>query len=56
MTMSEGTPRRVSLAEARAVRISRSEVAAAYEHARLRYELAETIRARRQELGWSQRQ
>ena len=54
--MSEATPRRVSLAEARASRIHRPEVAAAYEHARLRYELAEAIRARREELGWSQRQ
>jgi len=37
-------------------RIHRSEAAAAYEQARLRYELAEAIRARREELGWSQRQ
>jgi ribosome-binding protein aMBF1 (putative translation factor) len=56
MTMEEGTPRRVSLAEARAARIHRPEVAAAYEQTRLRYELAEAIRARREELGWSQRQ
>jgi ribosome-binding protein aMBF1 (putative translation factor) len=56
MTVSPSTPRRVSLAEARAARIGRPEVAAAYEQARLRYELAEAIRARREELGWSQRQ
>jgi len=43
--MSEATPRRVSLAEAREARIHRPEVAAAYEQARLRYELAEAIRA-----------
>jgi HTH-type transcriptional regulator / antitoxin HipB len=56
MTMSQATPRRVSLAEARAARIHRPEAAAAYVQARLRYELAEAIRARREELGWSQRQ
>jgi len=54
--MSQEAPRRTSLAEARAARIHRPEVAAAYEQARLRHELAETIRARREELGWSQRQ
>jgi ribosome-binding protein aMBF1 (putative translation factor) len=56
MTMSGATPRRVGLAEAREARIHRPEVAAAYEQSRLRYELAEAIRARREELGWSQRQ
>jgi ribosome-binding protein aMBF1 (putative translation factor) len=56
MTMSQVTPRRVSLTEAREARIHRPEAAAAYEQARLRYELAEAIRARREELGWSQRQ
>jgi ribosome-binding protein aMBF1 (putative translation factor) len=54
--MSETTPRRVSLAETREARIHRPEAAAAYEQARLSYELAEAIRARREELGWSQRQ
>ena len=54
--MSQATPRRVSLAEAREARIHRPEAAAAYEQARLRYELAEAIRARREELGGSQRQ
>jgi HTH-type transcriptional regulator/antitoxin HipB len=56
MTMSQPTRRRVSLAKAREARIHRPEAAAAYEQARLRYELAEAIRARREELGWSQRQ
>jgi HTH-type transcriptional regulator/antitoxin HipB len=56
MTMSQATPRRVNLAEAREARIHRPEAAAAYEQARLRHELAEAIRARREELGWSQRQ
>lgn len=54
--MSQASPRRTSLAEARAARIHRPEVAAAYEATRLRYELAEAIRIRREELGWSQRQ
>jgi HTH-type transcriptional regulator/antitoxin HipB len=56
MTMSEATPRRLRLAGAREARIHRPEAAAAYEQVRLRYELAEAIRARREELGWSQRQ
>jgi HTH-type transcriptional regulator / antitoxin HipB len=56
MAMSEDPPRRTSLAEARQARINRPEAAAAYEQARLRFELAEAIRARREELGWSQRQ
>jgi len=56
MTMSHDVPRRASLAEARAVRIGRPEVAAGYERARLRFELAGAVRVRREELGWSQRQ
>jgi HTH-type transcriptional regulator / antitoxin HipB len=56
MTMSRDAPRRISLAEARAAWAGRPEAAAAYEQARLRFELAEAIRARREELGWSQRQ
>jgi HTH-type transcriptional regulator/antitoxin HipB len=56
MTMSGTAARRTSLAEARAARIGRPEAAAAYEQARLRFELAEAIRSRREELGWSQRQ
>jgi HTH-type transcriptional regulator / antitoxin HipB len=56
MTMSQGVPRRTTVAEAREARIHRPEVAAAYEQAKLRYELAEAVRTRREELGWSQRQ
>jgi HTH-type transcriptional regulator / antitoxin HipB len=56
MTMSQDAPRRTRLAEGRQARIGRPEAAAAYEQARLRYELAEAIRSRREELGWSQRQ
>jgi HTH-type transcriptional regulator/antitoxin HipB len=56
MTMSEESPRRVRLAEARQARTGRPEVASAYEATRLRYELAEAVRIRREELGWSQRQ
>jgi HTH-type transcriptional regulator / antitoxin HipB len=47
---------RTRLAEARQARINRPEVAAAYEQTRLRYELGEAVRLRREELGWSQRQ
>ena len=54
--MSQDAPRRTRLADARQVRMDRPEVAAAYEQTRLRYELAETVRLRREELGWSQRQ
>ena len=54
--MSQDPQQRVGLAEARAARIHRPEAAAAYEQSRLRYQLAEAIRARREELGWSQRQ
>jgi HTH-type transcriptional regulator/antitoxin HipB len=54
--MSQDATRRVSLAEARAARAGRPEVKAAYEQARLRFELADAVRARREELGWSQRQ
>jgi HTH-type transcriptional regulator / antitoxin HipB len=56
MTMSEDTSRRTRLAEVRQARIGRPEAAAAYEATRLRYELAEAVRIRREELGWSQRQ
>jgi len=56
MTVSQDESRRVSLAEARAARAGRPEVAAAYEQARLRFELAEAVRVRREELGLSQRQ
>src|SRR5262249_59381613 len=47
---------RAGLAEGGEARIHRREAGAAYEQARRRYELAEAIRARREELGWSQRQ
>jgi HTH-type transcriptional regulator / antitoxin HipB len=56
MMMSQATSGRVSLAEAREARLHRPEVAGAYERCRLRYELAEAVRTRREELGWSQRQ
>ena len=36
--------------------MDRPEAAGAYAQTRLRYELAETVRLRREELGWSQRQ
>jgi HTH-type transcriptional regulator / antitoxin HipB len=54
--MSEEARRHTTLAEARAARIDNRDAAAAYEQARLRYELADAIRARREELGLSQRQ
>jgi ribosome-binding protein aMBF1 (putative translation factor) len=56
VTMSQNEPRRVGLAEARAARAGRPEVSVAYEQARLRFELAEAVRSRREELGLSQRQ
>lgn len=54
--MSQEARRRVSLAEARAERIDRPAVRAEYEQTRLRFELAEAIRTRREEMGLSQRQ
>lgn len=45
-----------TLAETRAARMGRPAVAEAYEQARMRFELAEAVRGRREELGWSQRQ
>jgi len=48
--------RRAPLSEARAARMDRPEAAEAYRQAQLRFELAETVRLRREELGWSQRQ
>lgn len=47
---------RVTLAKAKTARIERPGVAEAYEAAQMRFELAEVVRARREELGWSQRQ
>ncbi len=43
-------------AEARAARMERPAAAEAYEQTRLRFELAEAVRSRREELGLSQRQ
>jgi HTH-type transcriptional regulator / antitoxin HipB len=54
--MSGPAGRRATLAEARAARTTRPEAARAYDHARIRFELAETVRLRREEVGWSQRQ
>ena len=54
--MSQAISRRARLAEGRQARIDRPEVTAAYEQARLRYVLADAVRLRREELGWSQRQ
>jgi HTH-type transcriptional regulator / antitoxin HipB len=54
--MSGSEAPHTSLAAARTTRISRPEAAEAYEQARLRFELAEAVRNRREELGWSQRQ
>lgn len=54
--MSGPRQRRAGLAETRAARMDRPEAIEAYEQTRLRFELAETVRLRREELGWSQRQ
>ena len=54
--MSEHAGKRTRLADATTARIHSPAAAAAYEQATLRFELAEAIRARREELGWSQRQ
>jgi len=54
--MTEEARRHTSLAKARSARMDNRDAAAAYEQARLRYELADAIRARREELGLSQRQ
>jgi HTH-type transcriptional regulator / antitoxin HipB len=45
-----------TLAEARSARNERPTAAKAYERTRLRFELAEAVRTRREELGLSQRQ
>ena len=54
--MSGSARQRTTLAEARAARMERPAAAEAYEQASLRFELAETVRSRREELGLSQRQ
>src|SRR5260221_13003479 len=56
MTMTEHAGNRTRLADARTARIHSPAAAAAYEQATLRFELAEAIRTRREELGWAQRQ
>ena len=54
--MSGSADQHATLAETRAARIERPAAAEAYEQARLRFQLAEAVRSRREELGWSQRQ
>jgi HTH-type transcriptional regulator / antitoxin HipB len=48
--------RHTTLPQARAARRDRPAAAEAYEQTRLRFELAEAVRTRREELGLSQRQ
>ncbi|WP_053616804.1 helix-turn-helix domain-containing protein [Nocardiopsis sp. NRRL B-16309] len=49
------SPRRTTLSELKSSeRFERPAVREAYELTRLRFELAETVRLRREELGWSQ--
>jgi HTH-type transcriptional regulator / antitoxin HipB len=54
--VNSSSHQRATLAEVRAARMERPAAAEAYEQARLRFELAEAVRSRREELGWSQRQ
>jgi HTH-type transcriptional regulator / antitoxin HipB len=54
--MTHSAQQRTTLAEARAARMGRPAAAEAYEQTRLRFELAEAVRSRREELGLSQRQ
>jgi HTH-type transcriptional regulator/antitoxin HipB len=54
--VSRSAQQRTTLAEARAARMGRPAAAEAYEQARLRSELAQAVRSRREELGLSQRQ
>ncbi len=54
--MSGSAHQHATLAETRAARMGRPAAAEAYEHGRLRFELAEAVRSRREELGLSQRQ
>ncbi len=54
--MSDPGVQRTRLAGIRETRMNKPEVAEAYARTRLRFELAEVVRARREELGWSQRQ
>jgi HTH-type transcriptional regulator/antitoxin HipB len=54
--MSGSARPHATLAETRAARMERPAAAEAYEQARLRFELAEAVRSRREQLGLSQRQ
>jgi HTH-type transcriptional regulator / antitoxin HipB len=54
--VSRSARQRTTLAEARAARIGRPAATEAYEQTRLRFELGEAVRSRREELGLSQRQ
>jgi len=54
--MTGSAHQHTTLGEARAARMERPAAAEAYEQARLRFELAEAVRSRREELGLSQRQ
>jgi HTH-type transcriptional regulator / antitoxin HipB len=54
--VSGSAQQRTTLAGARAARLGQPAVAEAYKQTRLRFELAEAVRSRREELGWSQRQ
>lgn len=56
MAMSGSAHRQVTLAETRAARMERPAVAEAYEETRLRFELADAVRSRREQLSLSQRQ
>jgi HTH-type transcriptional regulator / antitoxin HipB len=54
--VSRSAQQRTTLAVARAARMGHPAAAEAYEQTRLRFELAEAVRSRREELGLSQRQ
>jgi len=54
--VSDAAHQHATLAEVREARRGRPAAAEAYEQAGLRFELAEAVRSRREELGWSQRQ
>jgi HTH-type transcriptional regulator / antitoxin HipB len=53
---SRSVQQRTTMAKVRKARRGRPAAAEAYEQTRLRFELAEAVRSRRQELGLSQRQ
>jgi HTH-type transcriptional regulator / antitoxin HipB len=54
--VSRSAQQRTTLGEARAARMGSPAAAEAYEQTRLRFELAQAVRSRREELGLSQRQ